>query len=165
MCRFRTQCVAVPIWGVCHCWYTLVTVTVVEEGHSSSKNWGGGNMIGNMIFGKVLLLVFIRLGTTKCRSIWLRNAGVVGDPGGVSKSIFEPLSWQLLLTVLHPIWAPRSPDYLTEGFKGVAEREILTWRRFFFFTTTARPPPPPSFLMRYNLITCVTFLWHQSHIM
>ena len=36
----------------------------------------------------------------------------------------------------------------------------------FFFSTTARPPlPPPSFLMRYNLITCVTFLWHQSHIM
>ena len=35
----------------------------------------------------------------------------------------------------------------------------------FFFQQLLDPPPPPSFLMRYILITCVMFLWHQSHIM
>ena len=34
-----------------------------------------------------------------------------------------------------------------------------------FFFNNCSTPPPPSFLMWYNLITCVMFLWHQSHIM
>ena len=37
MCRSLTQCVADPIWGVCHCSYTLSNITVAALQYATTK--------------------------------------------------------------------------------------------------------------------------------